>query len=498
MKKIIKLLCVLFLFCCAQILNAQTVSLDSTFGENGIIVIPNTTEIVRMQFDKFGNIIVAGINGKCGEQCLSIAKVSADGVIDQNFGDNGVVTILPYTYAILDDFKITEDNKIFIVGVFGIAHDQGLKTMFMRLNEDGSFDETYGNHGKIVKESMDLDDVDIGWVNLENNDYIIFNGIYQYGDGCIVKCDYNGKIDRSFGENGKLSLTDQTTYQIIWKASKILKDRSIVVAGYDLLNPDEKELAVCKLTPDGNFVANFANQGIWKMNIYNDQAFNNYEHFSGVTEDSYGNIILIGYFPKKTFLCTLSPHGVLNSDFGTNGFYDQQKLATSGILQNGSKYLIHNNAQIFSINNNGTKDMSFNNTGEINLWSPYHFFISEIKLQTSHKLIVVGCIPPDGFSIARLNIPSDVSVKPYLPDERSVTVYPNPTTGELRITNYELGIKNIEFFDIYGRKQISDIRLTDMRLTDYPTSDIGKSENRKSKNRKSKSTSPTSPQASIS
>jgi hypothetical protein len=35
------------------------------------------------------------------------------------------------------------------------------------------------------------------------------------------------------------------------------------------------------------------------------------------------------------------------------------------------------------------------------------------------------------------------------------TVYPNPTTGELRITNYELRIEQIDIFDIYGRKQLS-------------------------------------------
>ena len=50
----------------------------------------------------------------------------------------------------------------------------------------------------------------------------------------------------------------------------------------------------------------------------------------------------------------------------------------------------------------------------------------------------------------------------------NVTITPNPTHGELRITNYELGITNVEIFDVYGRKPISDTR--------YPTSEIGKSE----------------------
>jgi len=37
------------------------------------------------------------------------------------------------------------------------------------------------------------------------------------------------------------------------------------------------------------------------------------------------------------------------------------------------------------------------------------------------------------------------------------TVYPNPTTGELRIKNYELKIKSVEVFDIHGRIQQSKI-----------------------------------------
>ena len=44
----------------------------------------------------------------------------------------------------------------------------------------------------------------------------------------------------------------------------------------------------------------------------------------------------------------------------------------------------------------------------------------------------------------------EVQVKENFQSE--MALYPNPTTGELSITNYELGITNIEIFDIYGRK----------------------------------------------
>ena len=38
----------------------------------------------------------------------------------------------------------------------------------------------------------------------------------------------------------------------------------------------------------------------------------------------------------------------------------------------------------------------------------------------------------------------------------NVKITPNPTTGQLRITNYELGITEVEIFDIYGRKLLSN------------------------------------------
>ena len=40
-----------------------------------------------------------------------------------------------------------------------------------------------------------------------------------------------------------------------------------------------------------------------------------------------------------------------------------------------------------------------------------------------------------------------------------ITVYPNPTNGELRITNYELGITNIEIFDMLGRPVGANLRV---------------------------------------
>ena len=45
------------------------------------------------------------------------------------------------------------------------------------------------------------------------------------------------------------------------------------------------------------------------------------------------------------------------------------------------------------------------------------------------------------------------SIETFEPEE--ITVYPNPTNGQLRITNYELRIDNIEVYDVFSKKQLS-------------------------------------------
>jgi hypothetical protein len=42
--------------------------------------------------------------------------------------------------------------------------------------------------------------------------------------------------------------------------------------------------------------------------------------------------------------------------------------------------------------------------------------------------------------------------------EKSIGIYPNPTTGELQVTSYELQVTSIEVFDVYGRKQKAESR----------------------------------------
>ena len=82
----------------------------------------------------------------------------------------------------------------------------------------------------------------------------------------------------------------------------------------------------------------------------------------------------------------------------------------------------------------------------INLWLYYNNMQSVFELR--------GCDKMTASYIKMSDMPT--AIEPVLtPEINDISIYPNPTTGELRIKNYELGIDNVEVFDIYGIKQLA-------------------------------------------
>jgi len=66
--------------------------------------------------------------------------------------------------------------------------------------------------------------------------------------------------------------------------------------------------------------------------------------------------------------------------------------------------------------------------------------------------------------IAHINV-SGVGVETKTKDELGITVSPNPTTGQLRITNYELRENTvIEIYDVYGKKHVSQFTFHDSHI----------------------------------
>lgn len=430
---------------------SQTVSLDNTFGQNGRTIIPNTSTIYFLDFDARGNIIAVGNTHKDnGKYDLTIAKTNTDGVIDDQFGDKGLVKVTDYDQIVPIGMKITNDNKIVVVGGFTKVQFQGNQTMIMRFNENGTVDENFGENGKV---DLNINAGNIRSLNCDHDDFMLISKTDYQSENqhpYIVKYNYAGEIDKTFGDNGVVYLTNFIAPNRV----KTLNNGSIIVAGaYN--TQSEIELGLCKLTHDGELDTNFADNGIWHKNIMQDFDLD-YDFFSNVLEDSEGNLLISGVgltnslgWSNRAFLSKFSSNGVLDTSFGEDGFYcfdfaDNDKP----IFQIGDKYITagwynwnnNDSHQIISVNDNG-------NFGEYVYTSEIYYF-QAMKLQGSNKIVLGGGTARDNvnFILERVIVDTETSAN-QIYSSKDPIFFPNPAKENLYFENETA----FEIIDIQGK-----------------------------------------------
>jgi len=177
---------------------------------------------------------------------------------------------------------------------------------------------------------------------------------------------------------------------------------------------DENEIATVNATTHADY--KFVN---WTKNGVEASTDSSYSFT--VTE----NLELVANFEEiETYLITVS---VNNEEYGTatgGGYYDENETATvTATAHTGYKFA------------NWTK-----NGVEVSTENPYSFTVTEDVELVANFINDVGV----------------VETRHAL----SLQVYPNPTTGQLQIKNYELRDGEIEIYDISGKKQSSHHLIT--------------------------------------
>lgn len=129
--------------------NAQSGVVDESFGNNGFVntVINGTYNVTRatvLQPD--GKIIVVGQAGKPSTYIAVAARFNTDGSIDTSFGEDGNVLMPIGTMkSFATDVALQADGKIVMSGY---TWDNVTGNIFaLRLNTDGTFDNTFGSNG---------------------------------------------------------------------------------------------------------------------------------------------------------------------------------------------------------------------------------------------------------------------------------------------------------------------------------------------------------------
>lgn len=454
-------------FICTTSLPAftQTVQLNPMFGNAGIVITPNTTEINRIAIDPSGIIYSAGYSlesAGSGINHLTVTKNISNGTPVSNFGSNGVV-VTPIDYSEYPmDIQLQPDGKILVSGSSYLGPTQSgpgdYRSFVVRYLSNGNLDNTFANNG-IFK--LTHSDSHIAKLIVLSDGSVLLAG-NSYGNGTVSKINANGVPDPFFGTSGSKFLSDANFTFVLWDAI-LLADQTVLCVGYDINDLNNMKVAYCKIDLNGDFVAGFGQNGKVVTDLFNFNGTPSVsEYLQKVSELPNGQIIAGGQ-AMQAILMKINPDGSLDSSFGNNGILYHSYPYADFLVQSDGKFLIGGshilndfNAgfSITRLNSSGNLDNSFNGTGTFTVdVSTGNDYLQCMKPANNNHILVGGSSrlmsTDSDFMLADI----DISQTLNLPDEKieGLNIYPNPFTDELHISVKTESLLTVRIIDAAGR-----------------------------------------------
>ena len=278
--------------------------------DDGKIVIGGSTRSVT------GNPIYAAVrlnpDGSFDTTFDADGKVAID-LIDPGSA-NEVIAVL-----------IQPDGKIVLVGegpsATGAANDEDFAAV--RLNPDGSLDTAFGTGGKVSVEVTAADQRDTpraAALQADGKIVIVgrtFDGTFSIFDIAAVRLNPDGTLDNTFAGDGKLDFDVTGTNQDdIANAVIVAPDGSILIAG-STSDATGSDIALLRLNSDGSFDPSFDGDGKRLIDLGGSDTAN------AVLRQADGKIVVVGSTSNgensDTAVVRLNADGSFDNAFGTGG-----------------------------------------------------------------------------------------------------------------------------------------------------------------------------------
>lgn len=377
---------------------------DIFFGGSSLIGTNSFNSITRLKYDinnLFSSLSI--INNKQSiEQGTHLFKAVDNTIYVKSKTPNNINKILSngivdntFTFSnIINDWYFFKDNnnKLYTL--------DNNSTIIYRYNSNGSIDNTFGISGVLDLSNYQngsvtfIDDIKL---DNSNNLYIVFdfdhdttNGLYNDYSFGILKTNYQGQIDTSFGVNTIATYRFNSISTNDWEipVGLLINNGNIIVHGWakpSTGNYYSKSLFL-KMDLNGNLITSFGSNGkkvIDNIKVYYSDYYNSIYYYKGIYED-------------KNKLIRIDEQGNLDLNFGNNGVLNVDQLdnfnvfkikSCDGIYLAGSK---NNHFAITKYNFDSTLDASFGINGTylktINCYSS----ISSLDFSPNNTLTAVG------------------------------------------------------------------------------------------------------------
>jgi uncharacterized delta-60 repeat protein len=291
-------------------------SLDSSFGSNGVALLPAgeySSPAIVVQPD--GRIVT--ITG------YGLTRLNPDGSLDASFGTDGVVTTTGVGSAVM---ALSQDGMIVTAGEGPGDSTNSTRIAVARYEPDGQLDSSFGEAG-IAEFSIGSSYNDARAVAIQPDGKIVVAGDYFTGnqsgpnngyDALVVRFLANGQLDSSFNGVGYVNLGPGFG----WGGVAVQNDGRILVAG---------TFGVARLNTDGTLDKTFNGSGLVATSLGTEGVsatalsieLDNKILVAGTADSSGGHFVLLRY----------SPTGALDSSWQSQIGWDQPFGHTDLVLE---------------------------------------------------------------------------------------------------------------------------------------------------------------------
>ena len=429
------LCCLLFNFTLP--LFAQDGSIDNTFnnGGTGADISCNT---ITLQSD--GKILIGGnfTNYNGVNVPDRILRLNADGSVDNTFNNGGTGT-----NSTVLTIAVQSDDKVLMGGHFSQYNGVIVPTRIIRLNADGSFDNTFNNGG--FGPNMPVISI-----VLQSDGLVLIGGSFsQYNGvnvpGRIIRLNVDGSVDNTFN-NGGTGANSHVRSVVLQSDGQVLIGGSF--SQYNGVNVPNR---IIRLNADGSIDNTFNNGGTGANS-----------HVRSVVLQPDGKILIGGEFSQYNGVN--APFGIIrlnadgsidntfnNGGIGTDNTVHSIAIQSDGKLLIGGDFMQYNGVDVpdrlIRLNADGSIDNTFNNGG-----TGVDVLVLSVALQADDKVLIGGFFDmyngvdrPDG--IMRLN--NTLPVIPVAP--------PIPTMSQWGLLVFGLLLLNLGIFFIYRKEGNIDL-----------------------------------------
>ncbi len=455
MKKLQYLLFII-LFLKLDTTNAQSGSLDKTFGTGGkalsSIFLGNITSVQNVKVQPDGKILVLGTN-YFDSSSFVVARFLANGTLDNTFSTDGY---LMDNFGRKDNYGVElllhTNSQITIIGRSAGA-DYKYDLAIARINSDGSYDNTFGNNGKLIK-TLDSVEYNISAATLQSDNKIVVGGYKSKAgltDFMVARINFNGSIDNNFGTNGKLIYGYSTLYCTL-NSLCIDNNGRILAVGSSTRGAYDSDFAIARIKTDGTLDTDFSFDGKATVVFYNNEE----QGASKVIVQKDGKILIGGYASYQTLfgaaIARINDNGTTDNSFSQDGlqtrrtnasvYINDMLIDSSGKIFVAGYYYQNSKARFISMsfNKDGSYNTYYGDSGIVltNFDTLNNEYCYAMDIQSDNKILLAGFSTPNlsyggQFALVRLLTNTNLGLLKLNKNNMELLVYPNPITKTITL-----------------------------------------------------------------